>query len=190
MVLCFKGSNSTSSSSFKRRTNNGSIKLKTGSENKVLNKTPERAEFELNIENRGDFDEYDEEDDECDEDDDYDSQQNTSSGFLSKSVSEQTSNIDLEELESQQNNNDESDEEEDDEDDDGERDEQVDEIEEGEEEAEEEEEEEEEETSASDENINKNENNMQRPELLNKKTDNLLLKLKLANNLINWEANM
>ena len=27
-------------------------------------------------------------------------------------------------------------------------------------------------------------------ELLNKKTDNLLLKLKLANNLINWEANM
>jgi hypothetical protein len=134
----------------------------------ITNKTPERAEFELNIENKyldyeeeeGDVNEEDDEDDE-----DFDSQNNTSSGFLSKSISEKTSNIDLDELE--ENDDDDN---------------------------EEEEEEDEEEEVDEDEYISENsEEENEYPnkcELMNKKTDNLLLKLKLANNLINWEANM
>ena len=154
----------TNNNSFRRRLN---INKQSKNNVDISNKTPERAEFELNIENKYLDYEDDNEDDEVEEDqdvdeddEDFDSQNNTSSGFLSKSISEKTSNIDLDELEEEE-------EEEDNEDN------------------EEEEEEEEEEEYLSEEN-----DEYPKCELMNKKTDNLLLKLKLANNLINWEANM
>jgi hypothetical protein len=109
----------------------------------------------LNIENK--YLDYEEEEGDVNEEDDedFDSQNNTSSGFLSKSISEKTSNIDLDELE--ENEDDDNEEEED------------------------------EYLSEDSEEENEYPNKC---ELMNKKTDNLLLKLKLANNLINWEANM